>query len=156
MSHPLRRWQPLLRSSPAESGLVPPRPAYGHSKDGHADLKQVLLSLGVSSDGLPLRMGLRDGNTSDSTETPVAIDAGTGTVSSARWQWNTLMGALLSKNSGFSSCTPASWPSKRPRPTAPPKPKRPGASPSPSSALKPDGLPMRPTLRQPSPTLKAE
>ena len=57
------------------AGLVPPRPAYGHSKDGHADLKQVLLSLGVSSDGLPLRMGLRDGNTSDSTETPVAIEA---------------------------------------------------------------------------------
>src|SRR5215471_16273212 len=55
-------------------GLVPPRPAYGHSKDGHADLKQVLLSLGVSSEGLPLRMGVRDGNTSDSTETPVAIE----------------------------------------------------------------------------------
>src|SRR5918994_1752875 len=55
-------------------GPVPPRPAYGHSKDGHDDLKQVLLSLGVSSDGLPLRMGLRDGNTSDSTETPVAIE----------------------------------------------------------------------------------
>src|SRR5437879_6390163 len=56
------------------AGLVPPRPAYGHSKDGHADLKQVLLSLGVSSDGLPLRLGVRDGNTSDSTETPVAIE----------------------------------------------------------------------------------
>ena len=56
------------------NGPVPPRPAYGHSKDGHDDLKQVLLSLGVSSDGLPLRMGLRDGNTSDSTETPVAIE----------------------------------------------------------------------------------
>jgi transposase len=56
------------------AGLVPPRPAYGHSKDGRDDLKQVLLSLGVSSDGLPLRMGLRDGNTSDSTETPVAIE----------------------------------------------------------------------------------
>ena len=56
------------------NGLVPPRPAYGHSKDGRDDLKQVLLSLGVSSDGLPLRMGLRDGNTSDSTETPVAIE----------------------------------------------------------------------------------
>src|SRR6266566_4242432 len=56
-------------------GLVPPRPAYGHSKDGHDDLKQVLLSLGVRSDGLTLRMGLRDGNTSDSTETPVAIEA---------------------------------------------------------------------------------
>ena len=52
---------------------LPPRPAYGHSKDGHDDLKQVLLSLGVSSDGLPLRLGIRDGNTSDSTETPVAI-----------------------------------------------------------------------------------
>ena len=55
-------------------GPVPPRPAYGHSKDGHDDLKQVLLSLGVSSDGLPLRLGVRDGNTSDSTETPVAIE----------------------------------------------------------------------------------
>jgi transposase len=33
----------------------------------------VLLSLGVSSDGLPLRLGIRDGNTSDSPETPVAI-----------------------------------------------------------------------------------
>jgi transposase len=56
------------------TGPVPPRPAYGHSKDGHDDLKQVLLSLGVSSEGLPLRMGLRDGNTSDSTETPIAIE----------------------------------------------------------------------------------
>src|SRR5215211_7528330 len=55
-------------------GPVPPRPAYGHSKDGHDDLKQVLLSLGVSSEGLPLRMGVRDGNTSDSTETSVAIE----------------------------------------------------------------------------------
>src|SRR5712692_9788604 len=59
----------------APAGSVPPRPAYGHSKDGHDDLKQVLLSLGVSSDGgLPLRLGVRDGNTSDSTETPVAIE----------------------------------------------------------------------------------
>ena len=58
----------------APAGLLPPRPAYGHNKDGHPELKQVLLSLGVSSDGgLPLRMGVRDGNTSDSTETPVAI-----------------------------------------------------------------------------------
>ena len=55
-------------------GPVPPRPAYGHSKDGHDDLKQVLLSLGVSSEGLPLRLGVRDGNTSDSRETPVAIE----------------------------------------------------------------------------------
>ena len=55
-------------------GPVPPRPAYGHNKDGRDALKQVLLSLGVSSDGLPLRLGIRDGNTSDSTETPVAIE----------------------------------------------------------------------------------
>src|SRR5215475_9039885 len=55
-------------------GLVPPRPAYGHSTDGRDDLKQGLLSLGVSRDGLPLRLGVRDGNTSDSPETPVAIE----------------------------------------------------------------------------------
>src|SRR5262245_10029128 len=52
-----------------------PRPAYGHSKDGRDDLKPVLLSLGVSGDGgLPLRVGLRDGNRSDSIETPLAIE----------------------------------------------------------------------------------
>ena len=52
-----------------------PHPAYGHSKDGRDDLTQVLLSLGVSGDGgLPLRVGLRDGNRSDSVETPLAIE----------------------------------------------------------------------------------
>jgi transposase len=55
--------------------LGAPRPAYGHRKDGRDDLKQVLLSLGVSGDGgLPLRVSLRDGNRSDSVETPVAIE----------------------------------------------------------------------------------
>jgi transposase len=52
-----------------------PRPAYGHSKDGRDDLKQVLLSLGVSgAGGVPLRLGVRDGNRSDSVETPLAIE----------------------------------------------------------------------------------
>jgi transposase len=52
-----------------------PRPAYGHSKDGRNDLKEVLLSLGVSGDGgLPLRLGVRDGNRSDSVQTPIAIE----------------------------------------------------------------------------------
>ena len=52
-----------------------PRPADGHSKDGRDDLKQVLLRLGVSGDGgIPLRLGVRDGNRSDSVETPVAIE----------------------------------------------------------------------------------
>ena len=31
---------------PPGQGPVPPRPAYGHSQDGHDDLTQVLLSLG--------------------------------------------------------------------------------------------------------------
>src|SRR5215467_3766092 len=52
-----------------------PRPAHGHSKDGRDDLKQVLLSLGVGGDGgIPLRVGVRDGNHSDSVETPRAIE----------------------------------------------------------------------------------
>jgi transposase len=52
-----------------------PRPAYGHSKDGRDDLKQVLLSLGVSGDGgIPVRVGMRDGNRSASVETPLAIE----------------------------------------------------------------------------------
>jgi transposase len=54
-----------------------PRPAYGHSKEGRDELKQVLLSLGVSGDGgLPRRLDVRDGNTSDSVETPLAIAEG--------------------------------------------------------------------------------
>ena len=54
-----------------------PRLAYGHSKDGRDALKQMLLSLGVSGDsGIPLRLGVRDGNRSDSVETPVAIEEG--------------------------------------------------------------------------------
>ena len=52
-----------------------PRPTYGYSKDGRGDLKQVLLSLGVSGDGgLPLRMALHDGNTSDNVDVPRAIE----------------------------------------------------------------------------------
>src|SRR5215471_12444284 len=61
----------------AEEPKIPraPRPAYGHSKDGRDDLKRVLLSLGVSGDsGIPLRLGVRDGNRSDSVETPLAIE----------------------------------------------------------------------------------
>ena len=56
-------------------GLVPPRPASGHSTEGRDDLTPVLLRLGVSREGLPLRLGLRDGNTSDRTEPPVAMEA---------------------------------------------------------------------------------
>src|SRR5439155_1838446 len=55
--------------------LGAPRPAYGQSKDGRDDLKQVLLSLCVSGDGgNPLRVGIRDGNWSDSVRSRLAIE----------------------------------------------------------------------------------
>jgi transposase len=99
----------------APAGPVPPRPAYGHSKDGHDDLKQVLLSLGVSSDGgLPLRLGVRDGNTSDSTETPVAIEeclalglAGVrGIVADSKAYCKRTLGLCLEKRVGLITLVP--------------------------------------------------
>jgi hypothetical protein len=52
-----------------------PRPAYGYHKDGRADLKQVLWSLGGSGEGgLPLRLGVRDGNPNDGVDVPEAIE----------------------------------------------------------------------------------
>ena len=86
-----------------------PRPAYGHSKDGHDDLKQVLLSLGVSSEGVPLRVGLRDGNTSDSTETPMAIeeylalglDGGRGIVADSKAYGKRTLGLCLEQGVGL-------------------------------------------------------
>jgi transposase len=95
-------------------GPVPPRPAYGHSKDGHDDLKQVLLSLGVSSDGLPLRMGVRDGNTSDSTEIPVAIeecvalglDGVRGIVADSKAYCKRTLGLCLEKRVGLITLVP--------------------------------------------------
>jgi len=53
---------------------VPPRPASGPSQDGPEDRQQVRLRLGGSRDGLPLRLGVRDGQTRDSPETPVALE----------------------------------------------------------------------------------
>jgi transposase len=61
----------------APKSLEAPHPAYGHSTDGRDDLTQVLLSLGGSGDGgLPLRVGLRDGNRSDRVETSRAMAEG--------------------------------------------------------------------------------
>jgi len=49
--------EPSEPASQEAEGPVAPRPAYGYSKDGRNELKQVLLSLGVSGDGgLPLRL----------------------------------------------------------------------------------------------------
>jgi transposase len=56
-----------------------PRPTYGYSQEGRDDLKQVILSLGVSGDGgLPLRMGLHDGHHSDSVDVPEAMEQRVG------------------------------------------------------------------------------
>jgi transposase len=97
-----------------DEGPVPPRPGYGHSKDGHDDLKQVLLSLGVSGEGLPLRMGVRDGNTSDSTETPVAIeeclalglDGVRGIVADSKAYCKRTLGLCLEKRVGLITLVP--------------------------------------------------
>jgi transposase len=93
---------------------IPPRPAYGHSKDGHEDLKQVLLSLGVSRDGLPIRLGVRDGNTSDSPETPVAIeecgalglDGVRGIVADSKAYCNRTLGLCLAQGVGLITLVP--------------------------------------------------
>src|SRR5262252_6939842 len=112
---PRSRCMGSMRRSPARgAGPVPPRPAYGHSKDGHDDLKQVLLSLGVSSDGLPLRLGVRDGNTSDSTETPVAIeeclalglDGVRGIVADSKAYCQRTLGLCLEKQVGLITLVP--------------------------------------------------
>lgn len=92
-----------------------PRPAYGHSKDGRADLKQVLLSLGVSGDGgLPLRLGVRDGNQSDSVETPIAIeeclalglDGVQGLVADSKAYCRRTLGLCLEKELGLVTLVP--------------------------------------------------
>jgi hypothetical protein len=65
-----------------------PRPAYGHSKDGRDALKQGLLSLGVSgAGGSPLRVGLRDGNRSDSVAPPGALAACLALGLAGGWGW---------------------------------------------------------------------
>jgi transposase len=92
-----------------------PRPTYGHSKDGRDDLKQVLLSLGVSGDGgLPLRLGVRDGNRSDSVETPLAIeeclalglDGVRGIVADSKAYCQRTLGLCLEKRVGLITLVP--------------------------------------------------
>jgi hypothetical protein len=95
-------------------GLVSPRPASGHSKDGRDDLQPVLLRLGVSSDGLPLRLGLRDGHTSDRTETPIAIEAcvalgrdgGRGMVADSKASGKRTLGLCLEQRVGLITLVP--------------------------------------------------
>ena len=102
-------------TSPPAGGPAPPRPAYGYNKDGHPELKQVLLSLGVSSDGgVPIRFGVRDGNTSDSTELPVAfeeclalgLDGVIGIVSDSKGYSQRTLGLCLEQQVGLVTLVP--------------------------------------------------
>jgi hypothetical protein len=95
-----------------------PRPASGHSKDGRADLKQGLRSLGVSSaGGLPPRVGRRDGNTRDRTETPIAIEACLalglaglrGIVADRKAYGKRPLGLCLEKRVGLITLGPRTW-----------------------------------------------
>jgi transposase len=99
----------------AAAGTEAPRPTYGHSKDGRADLKQVLLSLGVRGDGgLPLRMGVRDGNTSDRVDVPPAIadslalglDGVTGIVADSKAYSQRPLGVCLEQQVGLGTLVP--------------------------------------------------
>jgi transposase len=68
----------------------------------------------VSSEGLPLRMGLRDGNTSDSTETPIAIeecvalglDGVRGIVADSKAYCKRTLGLCLEKGVGLITLVP--------------------------------------------------
>ena len=95
-----------------------PRPAYGHSKDGRDDLKQGLLSLGVSGDGgVPVRLGMRDGNRSDSVETPVAIEeclalgceGVRGIVADSKAYSRRTLGLCLEHGLGLITLVPRTW-----------------------------------------------
>jgi len=106
---------PGAQGTPEATVPVPPRPAYGYNKDGHPDLKQVLLSLGVSNDGgIPLRVGIRDGNTNDSTETPVAfeeclalgLDGVLGIVADSKAYSQRTLGLCLEKHIGLVTLVP--------------------------------------------------
>jgi hypothetical protein len=75
----------------------------------------MLLRLGVSNEGLPLRMGLRDGNMSDSTEAPVAIeeclalglDGMRGIVADSKGYCKRTLGLCLERRRGASYLSPA-------------------------------------------------
>jgi transposase len=74
----------------------------------------VLLRLGVSSEGLPLRLGVRDGNTSDSTETPMAIeecvalglDGVCGIVADSKAYCKRTLGVCLEQHVGLITLVP--------------------------------------------------
>jgi hypothetical protein len=77
----------------------------------------VLLRLGMSSEGLPLRLGGRDGQTSDSPETPVAIEEGVargldgvrGIVAESKAYGKRTLGLGLEQRVGLITFVPRTW-----------------------------------------------
>jgi Domain of unknown function (DUF4277) len=101
-----------------EEAPVPPRPTSGQRKDGRDELTQVLLSLGVSGGGgLPLRVGIRDGNPSASIETPLAIEecrtlglvGVQGIVADRTGYRQRTLGLCLEKGVGLVTLVPRTW-----------------------------------------------
>jgi transposase len=58
----------------ATAAEAEPRPAYGHSKDHRPDLKQILMTLFVNREGVPLFGTVESGNQSDKTLNGAMID----------------------------------------------------------------------------------
>jgi hypothetical protein len=97
---------------------VAPRPASGQSHEGRPARKPVLLRLGVRGDGsLPRRLGLRDGKTRDSLETPVALDAclplglagGMGLVAARTASSQRPLGRCIEQPRGLVPLVPRPW-----------------------------------------------
>jgi transposase len=92
-----------------------PRPSSGPSKDGRGERKHVLLSLGVSGDGgLPLRLGLQDGNTRESSDVPRAsaeslalgLDGVKGMVAESKASSQRTVGLCLEQQRGWVTLVP--------------------------------------------------
>jgi hypothetical protein len=99
------------------AGLVPPRPAAGHSQEGRDALKPGLLRLGVSREGLPLRLGGRAGKPRDRPEPPRAIaewgalgrDGGRGLVAASKADGPRPLGGCGEQRVGLIPLVPRPW-----------------------------------------------
>jgi Domain of unknown function (DUF4277) len=109
----------LYRASEDEPQMPgAPRPAYGQSQEGRDDLNQGLLRLGVRGEGgVPLRLGVRDGNRSESVETPVAseeclalgLEGRRGIVADSKASSRRTLGMCLEHKVDCSTWVPRPW-----------------------------------------------
>jgi hypothetical protein len=97
---------------------VPPRPTSGPSQDGRDALQQVRRSRGVRGEGgLPLRVGLREGNPRDRVEPPLALEAWLalglagvrGLVADRQAARQRTLGRCRAQGSGLVTLVPRTW-----------------------------------------------